>query len=148
MRSLVLASVSALALACVSTNQSSPAGARGAVLTHAAPVSAWWIVQGGERVGSVVRYEPAGRPDRGFFAVRNEHGQDLGLVDALGRSFRHRPHRPQPEWVGTGTVQEGAARILESSLPVELDPVPIEALPNAADPVPTGLSPAPIDERD
>jgi len=108
----VVLSLLALAAACVSTRESAPAGLDGARVTRAFAVEAWSVIDGEVAVGSLVRYEPKGEPLRGFFAVRNEHGQDLGLVDSLGRAYRHRPHLEEPEWVGTGTVEGGVARIL------------------------------------
>ena len=117
-----------------------------ATAVAALPGEAWTAHGGtGEELGFVVRFEEAA-PDlegtpRTFLSVRNRHGQELGLVDDLGRAWRYRPHALDPAWVGTGSVAEGVARILLDGPPgaswadpgalptaVVLEPVPLEAL--------------------
>lgn len=74
-------------------------------------VRAWTARVGLRDVGSVVRYQEAIGGRRHLFSVRNVHDQDLGFVDAKGRAWRLRPHQ-EPTLLGSGTVAEGAARIL------------------------------------
>ena len=69
---------------------------------------------------------------RYFFSVRNAHQHELGLVDSFGRAYRYRPHQEEPEWLGTGTVEEGVRRILELSEEALLEPVALEDLTEAA----------------
>ena len=57
--------------------------------------------------------------------------QELGLIDAVGRVFRHVPHERDLEILGAGTVAYGAGRILRTEdvalEPVELDELRLEA---------------------
>jgi hypothetical protein len=80
------------------------------------PTAAWTVHEAGQPahspLGEVVRFEDAGDPPGVMFLVRNRWSQDLGLVDELGRAWRFRPHGAEPEWVGTGTVAQGAGLIL------------------------------------
>lgn len=79
-------------------------------MSHAA--RAWELVQDGRVVGVVVEFEEnAG--ERHFFSVRNPDQQELGMVDEHGRAWRFVPHSDEPEWLGTGTVLEGARRVLQ-----------------------------------
>jgi hypothetical protein len=81
-----------------------------AAMSHAA--RAWELVQDGRVVGVVVEFEEnAG--ERHFFSVRNPDQQELGMVDEHGRAWRFVPHSDEPEWLGTGTVLEGARRVLQ-----------------------------------
>jgi hypothetical protein len=73
-------------------------------------VRAWEIVQADRVVGVVVEFTE--EPGRRFYSVRNAWQQELGLVDAVGRAWRYRPHESEPDWLGSGTVVEGAARVL------------------------------------
>lgn len=73
-------------------------------------VAAVWAARvRGVVVGRVVRL--GGSEGERYFVVQNVHGQDLGLIDGQGRAWRARPHA-EHEAVGTGTVADGAARIL------------------------------------
>jgi hypothetical protein len=96
---------------CRTTTQQAPVGLSEAILLPTPAVRAWTLMADGSRVGSIVRYQEATGPGRHVFAVRNIHDQDLGLIDALGRAWRMRPHA-EPDLLGSGTVREGAARIL------------------------------------
>ncbi len=88
---------------------------------------AWEVVVAGEVVGSVVEFEePDG--ERSYFSVRNSRHQELGLVDVHGRAWRFHAHQDAPEWLGTGTVQEGAEGILELVLPPEMYEISLELL--------------------
>ena len=102
------------------------------------PVGVWALYTRGEEVGRLVRYDspvaatPSGADgQRVLFAVQNAWGQDIGLVDALGRAWRFRPWSDEPEWVGTGTVIDGARRVLG------LDEAP-RAVPHHPDAAPEG----------
>lgn len=53
--------------------------------------------------------------------VQNLFGQDLGLVDSLGRAWRYRAHE-EALWLGSGTIEEGVGWILARE-PVILIPV-------------------------
>lgn len=75
------------------------------------PRAAWRVVEAEVELGFVLRFE-ASEDGRTFHSVRNQWNQELGLVDAEGRAWRYRPHASEPEWLGTGTVGQGAARIL------------------------------------
>ena len=83
-----------------------------AIMRVSNPEEVFEVVRGeGERVGLVVRFE-GDEPGRAHYMVRNIWHQDLGLIDHLGRAYRYVPHRPEPLWVGTGTVEEGVEEIL------------------------------------
>ena len=119
--------------ACITTTESQPPGIDDREVAQAAAVRSW-LAQGppGPALGCVVRLET---PERGegadgrfFFVVRNLYSQDLGLIDALGRAYRYRPHAAEPEVLGSGTVAEGAARILAADGPVDLLEIPIRDL--------------------
>lgn len=75
------------------------------------PVRAWEVLEDGLLAGALIEFVERGG-ERRFFSVRNPHQQELGLVDAHGRSWRYRPHADEPEWLGTGTILEGVRRIL------------------------------------
>ncbi len=93
--------------------------------------ASWRVTAGGELVGFVRRYspehrDPAAPEEAGYgpwYAVQNRWAQELGLIDELGRAWRLRPHRSGPEWVGTGTVAEGVAEVLELDENLELEPL-------------------------
>ncbi len=111
MRKLLAVTLLLTTLSCTTTAEEAPVGLDQAVV-RATPATATWVAQSGKRkVGSVVRYQEAAGPRRHLFGVRNIHDQDLGLIDASGRAWRLRPHG-EPELLGTGTVLEGACRIL------------------------------------
>lgn len=78
----------------------------------------------GRYLGALVRFEEQGNSERAFYSVRNREGQEIGIVDVHGRVWRYRAHESEPEWLGTGTVFEGALKILGGSsagTPVEVD---------------------------
>jgi hypothetical protein len=77
-----------------------------------AAARSWNVLADDLVIGHVVLFEAPDRPEAPVFMVQNEVGQDLGLVDGLGRAWRYHPHQRDAEWLGTGTVAEGAARIL------------------------------------
>ena len=134
MRKLLLPIVALTALGCVSSKDSSPPGLDSAVVQHSKATRAWNLRSQGVAVGSVIRYESVLGPDRFYFIVRNRHEQDMGLVDALGRAYRNRPFEDEPEWLGSGTVLDGARLILGLGGAVELDETVIGAAFGASSP--------------
>jgi hypothetical protein len=110
---------------CVETTTHHPVGAGEEHTLHRVPlVAVWDVVDGGRVVGAVLRFErgsESGAEPELIYVVRNEHGQDLGLVDALGRAWRKRPHAPD-EAVGAGTLEAGARRILAVGDSARLEP--------------------------
>ena len=127
MRKCLLLVVLPLA-ACRTTSTSQAPGPPAVVVTRAVPVRAWELWQDGLLLGSLVRFEETGDASRAFYSVRNREGQEIGLVDLDGRAWRHRPHQSQPEWLGTGTVKDGARRILDGSDKAELIEVDVDRL--------------------
>ncbi|MFN0007598.1 MAG: hypothetical protein ACKVXR_06795 [Planctomycetota bacterium] len=97
-------------------------------VARAVPVRAWELWQEGLLLGSLVRFEETGDGGRAFYSVRNREGQEMGLIDIDGRIWRHRQHERRPEWLGTGTVEEGSERILGGSEKAELIEVDLERL--------------------
>lgn len=118
-RPLLLAAILAAAPACTTTTATAPPGLQNAVV-HSVPVERAWIVsEGGTVVGSFLRYGESVGSQRFLYVVRNVHHQDLGMVDQLGRAIRYRPHA-EPEWLGTGTLQQGVCRVLGLGQDAEL----------------------------
>jgi len=118
-----------LALAACRTTKTSPvSGPANLEVTRAVPVRAWELWQDGLLLGSLVRFEETGDAGRAFYSVRNREGQEIGLVDLDGRAWRHRPLQSRPEWLGTGTVTEGAQRILGGTDKAELIEVDLDRL--------------------
>jgi len=114
--------------ACRTTSTSQAPGPSNVVLTRSVPVKAWELWQDGLLLGSIVRFEESGDTGRAFYSVRNREGQEIGLVDLDGRAWRHRQHQSRPEWLGTGTVKDGARRILDGSESAELIEVDVDRL--------------------
>jgi len=105
-----------------------PVNLDSAVATRGTPARAWEVHDEGRVVGSIVKYEDAEQPSRGFFSVRNADHQVLGIVDLDGRAWRYRPHVKDAEWLGTGTVAQSASRILGCSESCELREIPLRDL--------------------
>lgn len=116
------------AAACRTTTTSSPPGADNVFVTRTNAVRAWELWEGGKCLGSTVRYADPHHLGQGFFSVRNRDQQDLGMIDIEGRAWRYRPHQREPEWIGTGTVLEGARRILDAGERAELIEIGLEML--------------------
>ena len=125
---------------CVTTTQSSPPGLSSAIVRRARPIAAWGAVENQMITGYVARFEPPGDPDRFIYSIRNEHQQDLGVIDSFGRVYRYRPHADEPEWIGSGTVLFGVRRILGSGPEMHL--VEVELFDEDADPPATEADPA------
>lgn len=86
------------------------------LVSRARAVRAWELVEEGPRaVGILVQFRGIEDPEQFFYSVRNLHLQDLGMIDSQGRTWRYRPHEREAEWLWTGTVAEGARRILGAS---------------------------------
>jgi hypothetical protein len=66
----------------------------------------------GEVVGRVQEFGGSAAADR-YWSVMNPWGQEVGLVDDLGRFWRHVPHEELPEHVGSGTLTDGLVRLLD-----------------------------------
>lgn len=112
--------------ACVQTTTHHPVGAGGAATLHPVPASAEWdVIERGRTIGAVVRFaETSGadlREGDFLYVVRNEHGQDLGLVDAQGCAWRRRPHAPN-EQLGAGTLEASVQRVLGAGPSARLVP--------------------------
>ena len=111
--------LAACAAACQTVRESAPPHSDEARVVIGQPAGVWSLYSEGAEVGRLVRYDSPGTATPGgaasgryLFAVQNAWGQDIGLVDALGRAWRYRPWSEEPEWVGTGTVIDGARRVL------------------------------------
>jgi hypothetical protein len=103
---------SLLLISCVTVHSQRAAPAE-AEVAAARAVAMWEIVSEGRRQGFVVRYDEDGETPRSLFSVRNPWHQELGLIDELGRFWRLVPHQDQATWLGSGTVEQGARRILD-----------------------------------
>jgi hypothetical protein len=119
-----------LACACRTTTEQHAAGSGPGALAvaRAQPAAAWRVVERGATRGYVVRFSSDVDPAEGFFSVRNAAQQELGLIDRDGRAYRFRPHASEPDWLGTGTVAAGAARILGLAADAVLEEVELAAL--------------------
>lgn len=112
----------------------------------------WEVRDGGELVGQVVLFQEQGFARDSIYVVRNPWQQDLGLIDGLGRAYRYIPYREEPSWVGSGTIAQGVARILDlhadcALIEVDADetgagPDPGSAAQEAAQPADRGALPA------
>ena len=98
--------------ACRTTTTSTPANSDVVEIARTEALQAWELREGTVVLGSVVRYADRARPELAFFGVRDVDGHDLGMIDRQGRAWRYRPHRREPEWLGTGTILKGARLIL------------------------------------
>ena len=134
MRPLSLAALLAPCLlgACITTVELRRAGIGSVALAQAPATRSWLVLDRGEIVGSVVRFDEGGGPERFVYSVRNEHNQDLGIVDSQGRAWRERPHR-EPEWIGTGAVLDGVRGILGTGAGTRLEEVGVERMRAAAE---------------
>ena len=99
-----------------------------ALVTKTEATRCWLVIEAGERRGWVVQFEDPQDAEREYFSVRNLHHQELGTLDDLGRAWRFVPHGREAEWIGTGTVLEGARGILDLGSEVELEEVPLSEL--------------------
>ena len=107
-----LAALAALFSGCRVTTTERIARPDHTPIEHGAAARSWNVKDGELVIGRVVLFQAPERPEAPVFMVQNELGQDLGLVDGLGRAWRYHPHQREAEWLGTGTVAEGVALIL------------------------------------
>ena len=88
------------------------------------PESAWIVAPAespsADAIGWLVRFHEDGENGRSFYSVRNQHHQELGLVDTHGRAWRFEPFEKEPNWLGSGSVSDGVSRILSPGSPVIL----------------------------
>ncbi len=125
MRSPVLAALASVLVlgACRTERTIAPAGLAAARPLLLTPHGTWRVVEGGELAGLIVRLAPADdreRASKHLYSVRNPLQQELGVVDGLGRAWKHEPHASEPRWVATGTLLEGARAILGAGGSAEL----------------------------
>jgi len=111
---------STLLTSCVTELQSRPFHGEGALIQRAEATQVWHARCSGEWVAIVRQYLL--QSGNSHVVVQNRWGQDLGLVDSLGRAWVYRAHQ-EPAWVGSGTVLQGISWILACG-PVELGPGP------------------------
>jgi hypothetical protein len=117
----------ALLGACRTVESREPVGTPPARVRVGQKARGWDVVHQGERVGAVLLFQDRGRIGDTVYIVRNAWQQDLGLIDGLGRAYRYLPHHKEPAWIGSGTIELGAERILgldEECLLVEVESVP------------------------
>jgi hypothetical protein len=120
-RGLAAVLLACLGLACQTTELRESAGVLDSPPVSSAAEVGFELRCGGKRCGTLIHYQEQGSGSRrSFYSVRNELDQAIGLIDVHGRAYRFRPHQAEAEWLGTGTVLEGAQRILGSDGPCEL----------------------------
>lgn len=124
---LVFTLLLSLVLGCQTRITTTPASAPVVTPTLVRPTRAWEVVQSDRVVGVVVEFD-GGSDSHRFYSVRNAWQQELGLVDGVGRTWRYRPHVREAEWLGSGTIAEGAARVLGIAGELELYEVQLAAL--------------------
>ena len=87
----------------------------------ATATSTWGDLLDGEV--ALLRETAEGAEDAEYYSVRNAYHQELGSLDEHGRAWRFVPHQREAEWVGTGTLVEGARKILELGPGADLEEV-------------------------
>ncbi len=123
--SLCVVALALCVCACSTTSTRSPAGGSVAMVEQSQAVRRLLVVHAERQLGELVRFKASNSGQGAYWSVRNRHGQELGLVDQLGRAWRRRAHA-EPEWLATGTVEEGARAILAAPLDSELIPAPMD----------------------
>jgi len=132
-----LLGLSLVLAACTTTHESDPVGLALSAPVRTEPLRAWRVVEDATTLGYVVLFgeaEDATSVEHEFFSVRNPWQQELGSIDGLGRAWRFVPHSTDPEWISTGTVLDGATRILGAGAGAVLDEIPLESLGRAPAP--------------
>jgi hypothetical protein len=121
---LVLAAAALALLSGCRTEQTlAPAGLSTSRPLLLVPQRTWRVVESGELRGIVVLMAPedaATQRSKHLYSVRNPLQQELGVIDGLGRAWRHEPHVPEPRWVATGTLREGVSAILAAGSSADL----------------------------
>jgi len=116
---LALALFGAGATGCVETTvERDPDG--GAAVREVPAAGAFRALSGGAEVGQVQCYGDTSDPQQHYFVIMNPWGQELGIVDGLGRVWRRRPHQEEPEAIGAGPLADGVRRLLGLDAEVEL----------------------------
>ena len=132
-RPLLLLGLCAILLGCVSTKRERLSFDDGSgAPVHLVPERAWELREGQEVLGHVVLFNAQDDGRRRYYSVRNNWQQELGLVDELGRIWRFRPFEQEPEWMGSGSVVEGARLILDLGPAAALHEVELAGLVEAA----------------
>lgn len=130
--SWALALLSCVLSACQTVELRESAGVLDSPPVTSAAAVGFELRCGGKRCGTLIHYQEQGPTSssarRSFYSVRNELDQAIGLIDVHGRAYRFRPHQAEAEWLGTGTVLEGAQRVLGSSGACELVELSLEQL--------------------
>ena len=130
--SLLLLGLCAPLLGCVSTKSERLSYDDGSgAPVHLVPARAWELREDGLLVGHVVLFDAQDDSGHLYYSVRNSWQQELGLVDELGRIWRFRPFEEEPEWMGSGSVVEGARLILEQGPAAALHEVELAGLVEA-----------------
>lgn len=127
---LALATCAALA-ACKTQKTEEPAGSSLHQIEKLTAVRAWNVLEAGGRVGSIVLYADPEAPNdasKHYFSVRNTFQQELGSLDGLGRAWKFSPHQREARSIGSGTVLDGARKILGLGPDCELVEVELAAL--------------------
>ena len=115
MNSRIWIAVLALVAACHTQHEKEPAGTSTAKIERSFPLRAWKVTEASQVIGSVVLFSDPDRPNdpsTQFYSVRNPFQQELGSLDGFGRAYRFIPHQREATLLGTGTVLEGARKIL------------------------------------
>jgi len=132
LRMLLLLALALPGAACVTSQSTKYFASPKRDAVHTEPARAWRLLHGEESAGFVVLFRAAKKDGQLWFAVRNEWNQELGMVDSLGRAWRFRPHGEEAEWLGSGTVADGAALILRLEGVHRLTEIGLETLPQSS----------------
>ena len=91
-------------------------------------VERWEVESGGKILGHVVKYEirDAEQPQQ-FFRVTDHAGRWVGKATANGRFSRRTPFAGDLD-LGVLSMRSGVAQLFEAVAPVQLKPVPVEAI--------------------
>lgn len=123
-RSLAIAAVLSFA-ACASEPPPPPPYAPRPVVE----VARWQVWSRGEQVGSLVQFEI--RDPKGpvpFYRILDLQGRWLGHATLQGRFSRRVPFQDGEQDLGVWPLARGVAELFEASAPVDLKPVPVEAV--------------------
>ncbi len=104
-------------------------------MQNASLVHVQWLEFEGERVGSLATYETSNTGPGPVRIIRNQHSQDLGIIDSHGRAWRYQPHRA-PQAVSKPTLLGSIQAILGLPEQAELMLGPTQAPPRR---LPQGL---------
>jgi hypothetical protein len=64
------------------------------------------------------------------FIVENAYFQDVGFIDENGRAYRPVPHADEPQFVGTGSLEDGLGRLFRAKGAVHIEPLPASFHPS------------------